>query len=72
MLQKLDFWLFMAKHKLCTFLTDEDGDVNIVSIVVLIGIVVLLAILFRDQITALIKSLLDTITDNATKAVNGE
>ena len=45
---------------------------SIVTMVVLIGIAVLLAIVFRDQITKLIKSLLDTITKNATKAVNGE
>ena len=31
------------------FLTDEKGDVNIVSIVVLIGIAVLLAVVFWGQ-----------------------
>lgn len=72
MLQELDFWLFMAKCRLHAFLTDEEGDVNVVSLVVLIGIAVLLAIVFRDQITKLIESLLETITQNATKAVNGE
>ena len=66
MLQRLDFWLFVAKHRLREFWTDEDGEVSIVTMVVL------LAIVFRDQITKLIKSLLDTITKNATKAVNGE
>ena len=72
MLQRLDFWLFVAKHRLREFWTDEDGGVSIVTMVVLIGIAVLLASVFRDQITKLIKSLLDTITKNATKAVNGE
>lgn len=70
MFQKLDTLLFMAKYKLKTFLTDENGDVNIVSMVVLIGIAVLLAIVFRDAISNLIKSLLNTISGNATNAVN--
>lgn len=72
MLRKLDSLFFMTKYKIHTFLTDEDGDVNIVSMVVLIGIAVLLAIVFRDAISNLIKSLLNTIANNATNAVNGE
>ncbi len=72
MLQKLDSLWFMAKYKMHAFLTDEDGDVNIVSMVVLIGIAVLLAIVFRDAIKNLITNLLDTITQNATDAVNGD
>ena len=70
MLQKLDSLWFMAKYKMHAFLTDEDGDVNIVSMVVLIGIAVLLAIVFRDAIKSLITSLLKTIEKNATAAVN--
>ena len=70
MLQKLDSLWFMAKYKMHAFLTDEDGDVNIVSMVVLIGIAVLLAIVFRDAIKSVITSLLKTIEKNATDAVN--
>ena len=72
MLQKLDSLWFMAKYKMHAFLTDEDGDVNIVSMVVLIGIAVLLAIVFRDAIKSLITSLLKTIEKNATDAVNNQ
>lgn len=72
MLQKLDSLWFMAKYKMHAFLTDEDGDVNIVSMVVLIGIAVLLAIVFRDAIKTLITNLLATISGNATDAVNGD
>lgn len=72
MLQKLDSLFFMAKYKLHAFLTDENGDVNIVSMVVLIGIAVLLAIVFRDAIKQLITNLLATISGNATNAVNGD
>lgn len=52
------------------FLYDEEGDVNIVSMVVLIGIAVLLAVIFRKQIEGLITTLLGTIQDNATDAIN--
>ena len=49
---------------------DEEGDVNIVSMVVLIGVAVLLAVLFRTQIQGLLETLFNTITQNATDAVN--
>ncbi len=53
------------------FLTDEEGDVNIVSIVVLIGIAVLLAVFFREQVEDLIDSLFKTIGGKANEAVSG-
>ncbi len=57
--------------KLKRRLTDETGAVDVVAIVVLIGIVVLLAIIFKDQIADLLNSLFGTIEENATNAVNG-
>ena len=48
----------------------ENGDVNVVSIVVLIGIAVLLAIIFRGAITNLLNTLFGTIENNATKAIS--
>jgi len=59
-----------AKKKVVDFFSKEDGDVNIVSIVVLIGIAVLLAILFRGAISNLLNSLFGTIENNATNAIN--
>lgn len=61
---------FAAKAQMIKFLRDERGDVNIVSIVVLIGVAVLLAIVFKDAIGKLLKSLLETITKNSTDVVN--
>lgn len=55
--------------KLKKRLTDETGAVDVVAIVVLIGIVVILAIVFRDQIAQLLANLLGTINDNANSAV---
>jgi len=58
-----------VSKKFDKFFRDEKGEVNIVAIVVLIGIAVVLAIVFKDAITNLIKSLLNTITGKATNAV---
>ena len=69
MMNMLDLWLLEAKLKMREFFTKENGDVNVVSIVVLIGIAVVLAIVFREAIEKLIKSLLDGIQKNATDAV---
>lgn len=70
MMQNLMVMKIWAQAKLQRFLRDERGDVNIVSIVVLIGIAVLLAIVFKNAIGKLLTSLLETITRNAGGAVN--
>ena len=70
MMNALNMFMLSMKLKFEQFCTKEDGDVNIVSIVVLIGIAVLLAIVFKDAISGLINDLLETITSNATDAVN--
>ena len=69
----LDYMRIMAVRaqlKLREFVTKEDGDVNVVSIVVLIGIAVILALIFRRAITNLLNSLFGTIENNATNAIN--
>ena len=60
---------FKAKAFEEDFFKNEEGDVNIVSIVVLIGIVVILAIVFRKQIEGLLSTLFGKITTNATGAI---
>lgn len=70
MMQNLMVMKLWAQAKLQRFVRDERGDVNIVSIVVLIGIAVMLAIVFKDAIADLLDSLLETITGNAKNAVN--
>ncbi|MCD7801601.1 MAG: flagellin-like protein [Clostridiales bacterium] len=52
------------------FKTEESGAVDIVAIVVMIGIAVILAVLFRTQIESLLSSLFTTIESNATSAVS--
>jgi len=71
MMQNLMLMGTMAKMKLRKFFSDEKGEVNIVAIVVLIGIAVLLALIFKDQIEGLLETLFGTITENANDAVGG-
>ena len=66
----LQMWMLQAKMKLNEFCKKENGDVNVVSIVVLIGIAVLLAIIFRGAIENLLNTLFNTIEKNATNAIS--
>ena len=59
-----------AESKIREFVSKENGEVNIVAIVVLIGIAVLLAIIFKDAIKDLLDSMFDTIEKNATDAIS--
>ena len=70
MLKKMMILCSIAKMKLRDLFTYEYGVVNIVSIVILIGIAVILALIFKDQIKALLETLFGTITKKATDAVN--
>lgn len=65
----LQFYIMQAQQKLKEFCTKENGDVNIVSIVVLIGIAILLAVVFKDAIANLLSDLFDTIGENAENAM---
>lgn len=69
MIRLLDKSYVALKTGINAWFYEEDGDVNIVSIVVLIGVVVLLAIVFKDGIAKLIRTLLETITGTADGAV---
>lgn len=70
MLAYLDAKLFTAKMKVKEFFENESGEVNIVTIVVLIGIAVALALIFKTQITKLLNTLFSTITQNAESAIS--
>ena len=51
------------------FFLDEEGDVNIVSMVVLMGMAVILAILFKDKVSGLLDTLFGTLTSKADNAI---
>ena len=54
-----------AREKVHDAFYDENGEVNIVTIVVLIAIAVVLAIAFRDKIAELLQKLFGTVDKNA-------
>lgn len=69
MFDLLDRLYIIALCSANAFIKDEDGAVDLVTIVVLIGIAVVLAVLFRTRIQALLTTLFDTIDKGAEKAV---
>lgn len=68
----LNFLYIALRARASEFVKEERGAVDIVAVVVLIGIAVLLAIVFKDQIGGLLTTLLNTIRDKATDTVNSE
>ena len=62
-------WYSIAKLFGRKFIDDEDGAVSIVTIVVLIGIAILLAVVFRKQIETLLNTLFSSITKSGTDAI---
>ena len=72
MLMSLRTMALCARCKFMNFVSNEEGEVNIVTIVVLIGIAVALALIFKDQITNLLGTLFETIEEQAVEAVSGE
>ena len=49
MLKLLDKMYIGMKNRVNNFLTNEDGAVDIVAIVVVCGIVIAVAVIFRDE-----------------------
>lgn len=66
---KIMTFFTMLQYKLEGFFKDEDGEVNIVAIVVLVAIAIILAAIFKDQIKRLLNTLFTAITGKATEVV---
>lgn len=70
MLDSLYIWGKTCLGKLAErFSSEEKGAVEVVTIVVIIGIVIILAAIFREQIASLIQNLLNKISADATNVV---
>lgn len=67
---KGSIFLNRQKDKLKEAFLDETGAVDIVAVVVLIGIAVVLAVLFRNQIQGVLEILFKSISKNATDAIS--
>jgi len=61
-----------AKAKLAKWFSDEKGEVNIIATVVLMGIAVILALIFKDKVKELLDVLFETLTKNAKDAMNSK
>lgn len=70
MFTKADEMYIRAQAKLRAFAESEQGEVNIVTTVVLIGIAVALAVIFRHHIENLLGTMMNTITNKATTAIS--
>lgn len=66
----INLWIGM-KFLVNEFLFDEEGDVNVVSIIVLIGVAIILAVVFRDRAKELISTLMGNVDTQATNAIEG-
>ncbi len=70
MLEYLNNLCILLTMKVNNFIEEEKGAVDLVAIVVLIGIAVVLALLFRTQIEGLLNSMFSTISENAQNAIS--
>lgn len=51
-------------------LKDEQGDTNIIAIIIILAIVIALAIVFRNQIMALFNKIWNSLFDNVSNAID--
>ena len=65
LLFKIYFMGCNAKNKAINLFKKENGDTNIIAIVLLIVIVIALAVIFRDSITSLVSRIMNKLTNNA-------
>lgn len=71
MLNLIDRMYLTMKVRWNAFVNQEQGDVNIVSIIVICGIVVILAAVFKEQLKTFITTVFSKVTTNAGNVVDG-
>lgn len=59
-----------AKEQVKDFMTKEVGGAEIIATIVLVAIVIMVAVLFKDNLMKLVKDLWDAISNNASDFVN--
>lgn len=72
MINKMRAMAFCTRARVENFFKKEDGEVNIVATVILIGIAVILAIVFKDSIKNLLENMLEGIGKDAQNVVSTE
>ena len=63
--------MLWAKHKIVEAFRNEQGDTNVISIVIILCIVVALALMFKDKVTALVTSFWDKTENDASSILQG-
>ena len=61
---------FAVKRALNKVFREENGEVNIITTVILIGIAVILAGIFKDGVKEILQNLLDTIKSSSANAIS--
>lgn len=69
LLQRIELFSRVIAQRFNKLFRDEKGEVNVVAIVVLIGIAIALAIIFRTAISDLLTRLINAISGKADKAI---
>jgi flagellin-like protein len=67
----LNFSKIWLSAKLGRFIKDERGEVNIVATIILLGIAVLLAVAFRNQIGGLVTKIFNAISGKEKELTKG-
>lgn len=62
--KRLYFKGLMAKEKMSKLLKNESGEANIIAIILILAIVIALAIIFRNQLTALFNKIWSSLFSN--------
>lgn len=70
MTKKINMAAIRLKVFIDSFLHQERGAVDIVAIVILIAVAVVLAIVFKDGITKVVKNMIENISNKANEALN--
>ena len=65
LLFKIYFMGCNAKNKAINLFKKENGDTKIIAIVLLIGMVIALAVIFRDSVPSVGRRLMNKVTNNA-------
>lgn len=69
-LKALSLQMPLLKARVNSLIRDEKGAVDLITIIVLIAVVMVLVVLFREQMEELIKNLFKGIVDNEKKATS--
>lgn len=62
---KLTVWALQVEDKLNKMLKDESGEANLIAIILVLAVVIILALLFKDKITGLFNSIWGNLEDDA-------